>query len=241
MLITIITYESAFVQKFKYPYGSLLSQISNSTNLTDIIICNNVIYQILENGTVQALGNKPSLLGHKQQYQFVNTQLKNVLKLYCYMDLYLWYISNKNELFFETYDYNDKKTVFTQSLKNLYLPTGIPLQNIKQIVGNDLLQFVLTSSAIYVTGTLNVQYIFNGNSTGIEESYLKLPLMLNASNIVDIDLTQSMSYLFIYMTNGDVYALGDNTQGILTVADNICERKVGTNISRVATTILESK
>ncbi|CAL6022229.1 Regulator_of chromosome condensation 1/beta-lactamase-inhibitor protein II [Hexamita inflata] len=234
MLIAIVTYESAFVQKFKYPYGSLLSQISNSSNLIDIVIFKDAIYQLLENGTVQALGNKPSLLGNKQQYQFVNTELKNFLKLYFYKDLYLWYISTKNELFFETYDYNDKKTVFTQSLKNIYLPTGIPLQNIKQIVGNDLLQFVLTSSAIYITGTQNVQYIFNGNSTGLEESYLKLPLILNASNIVSIDLTKSMSYLFIYMNNGDVYALGDNTQGILTVADNKCERKVGTNITRVS-------
>ncbi|CAL6099914.1 Hypothetical_protein [Hexamita inflata] len=36
------------------------------------------------------------------------------------------------------------------------------------------------------------------------------------------------------MNNGDVYALGDNTKGVLTTADSKCERKVGANITRVS-------
>ncbi|CAL5983396.1 Regulator_of chromosome condensation 1/beta-lactamase-inhibitor protein II [Hexamita inflata] len=232
-MIGIITFQSAFVQKFKYPYGTLLTQISNTSNLSDIIICQNVVYQLLQNGTVQALGNKSSLIGENTQYNFVNTNLENVKKLYCYMNFYVWYISTTDELFFEQYDENGL-SIFTQSSENEYLPVGIPVQNIKQIVGNDSLQFVLTSSSIYVTGTLSVQYIYNGDATGIEETYLKLPLVLNASNIESIDLTPSIAYLFVYMNNGDVYALGDNTKGVLTTADSKCERKVGTNITRVS-------
>ncbi|CAL6005900.1 Regulator_of chromosome condensation 1/beta-lactamase-inhibitor protein II [Hexamita inflata] len=114
------------------------------------------------------------------------------------------------------------------------MQTGLPVHNIKQIVGNDSLQFVLTSSSIYIAGTQSVRYIFNGNSTGMNGTFLKLPLVLNASNIESIDLTPSMAYLFVYMNNGDVYALGDNTKGVLTAVDNKCGRKIGSNITRVS-------
>ncbi|CAL5975330.1 Regulator_of chromosome condensation 1/beta-lactamase-inhibitor protein II [Hexamita inflata] len=232
-MIGIITYQSAFVQRFKYPYGTFLTQISNASNLTDIIVCQDVVYQLLQNGTVQGLGYKPSLLSENTQYIFANTNLKNVKKLYCY-NSDLWYISTTNELFFEQYDEVTGLTIFTHSLENIYLPTGIPVQNIKQIVGNDSLQFILTSNSIYVTGTQSVRQIFNGDATGIDDTYLKLPLVLNASNIESIDLTPSMAYLFVYMNNGDVFALGDNTNGVLSTADNMCERKVGSNITRVS-------
>ncbi|CAL6084388.1 Regulator_of chromosome condensation 1/beta-lactamase-inhibitor protein II [Hexamita inflata] len=233
-MIGIVTFQSAFVQRFKYPYGTFLTQISNTSNLTDIIVCQDVVYQLLQNGTVQALGYKPSLLGENTQYIFANTNLKNVKKLYCY-SFDLWYISTTDELFFEQYDEVTGLSIFTNSLENVYLPTGIPVQNIKQIVGNlDSLQFILTSNSIFVTGSQSVRQIFNGDATGIDNAYLKLPLVLNASNIESIDLTPSMAYLFVYMNNGDVFALGDNINGVLTTADNMCERKVGSNITRVS-------
>ncbi|CAL6099946.1 Regulator_of chromosome condensation 1/beta-lactamase-inhibitor protein II [Hexamita inflata] len=232
-MIGIVTFQSAFVQRFKYPYGKFLTQISNDSNLTDIIVCQNVIYQILQNGTIQALGKKSSLLGNRTGYDFVNLNIMNAKKLYCYLDLYLWYITTTDELYLEQYTHNGS-SIFTQSLEDEYVLARIPIHNIKQIVGDSLLQFVLTSSSIYVTGTQSVRYIFSGNYTGIEETYLKLPLILNASNIESIDLTPSMAYLFVYMNNGDVYALGDNTKGVLTTADSKCERKIGTNITRVS-------
>ncbi|CAL5983348.1 Regulator_of chromosome condensation 1/beta-lactamase-inhibitor protein II [Hexamita inflata] len=233
-MIGIITYQSTYIQQFKYPYGTLLTQISNTSNLTDILVCKDVIYQILQNGTVQAIGNNPSILGNKTQYDFVNLNIMNAKKLFCYKDIFLWYISITNELFFEQFDEITGLSIFTQSLADDFMPTGIPIHNIKQIVGNDVLQFVLTSNSIYVTGTQSVRYIFNGDATGIDESYLKLPLVLNASNIESIDLTPSIAYLFVYMNNGDVYALGDNTKGVLTTSDSKCERKVGANITRVS-------
>ncbi|CAL5983374.1 Regulator_of chromosome condensation 1/beta-lactamase-inhibitor protein II [Hexamita inflata] len=217
-MIGIITYQSAFVQSFKY--------------LTDIIVCQDFIYQILQNGTIQALGEKLSLLSNKIGYDFVNLNIKNAKKLYCYLDQYLQYITTTDELYLEQYDRNGS-SIFTQSLEDDYV-LARPIHNIKQIVGDEALQFVLTSSSIYVTGTQSVRYIFNGDATGIDESYLKLPLVLNASNIESIDLTPSIAYLFVYMNNGDVYALGDNTKGVLTTADSKCERKVGTNITRVS-------
>ncbi|CAL6074120.1 Regulator_of chromosome condensation 1/beta-lactamase-inhibitor protein II [Hexamita inflata] len=225
MMILLISFQNAFMQKFSFPNGVNLTQISSANDIIDVVVCDNVVYQKLLNGSVQAKGFKPFLVGNESQF-FVEIKLNNVYQLYCFKDQ-LWFVTTYGQVFQEVTDYLNNVTYFIP-----YSSAGIPTSGVKQIVGDDMLQFVLTDDKILVRGASSVNKIFCGTPVNIATTFLKLPLTLNVSDIQKLSVSRNREYLFVYMNNGDLFTLGDNSNGILGLADQICERKIGINITK---------
>ncbi|CAL6102801.1 Regulator_of chromosome condensation 1/beta-lactamase-inhibitor protein II [Hexamita inflata] len=224
-MFVVVSLQQAFMQQFIFPHGAQLAKISNYSNITDIIVCDDVVYQTLLNGSVLAKGYKPSLLGNTSQYEFTEINITNPKQLYCYKDQ-LWYITSKGEVFKESLDAKNQ-TIYILGITN-----AMPTSGVRQIVGDEILQFVLTIDKILVKGTASVKSIYCDTPVNITTTLIKVPLTLNVSEIERLEITRNRDYLFIYMKNGDIFALGDNTNGILASKDTVCERKIGVNISK---------
>ncbi|CAL5975332.1 Regulator_of chromosome condensation 1/beta-lactamase-inhibitor protein II [Hexamita inflata] len=223
-MIVVASLQQAFMQQYTFPYGAQLTQISNASNITDIIQCDKVVYQALQNGSVQAKGRKPALLGDNFD-DFLEIDVTAPRQLYCYKDQ-LWYVSANGEVYQETLDANGR-TAFQLNTAN-----GMPASGVRQIVGDEVLQFVLTSDKVLVRGTAPVKSIYCGMPVNVATTFNAVPLVLNASEIRKLEISRNRDYLFVHMNSGDLFALGDNKNGILAPFDAVCERKVGANISK---------
>ncbi|CAL6055562.1 Hypothetical_protein [Hexamita inflata] len=85
-MFAVLTLQKAYSYRFDSPYGTMISQISNDTNLLDVITCDNVVYQIAKDGSIWAKGAKRTLFGNKMQYEFVSKNVANAKQLFCYDD-----------------------------------------------------------------------------------------------------------------------------------------------------------
>ncbi|CAL6099966.1 Regulator_of chromosome condensation 1/beta-lactamase-inhibitor protein II [Hexamita inflata] len=223
-MIVISSLQQAFMQQYTFPYGAQLTQISNASNITDILVCSKVVYQTLQNGTLQAKGRKPTLLGDNFD-DFLEIDITAPRQLYCYKDQ-LWYVSANGEVYQETLDANGR-TAFEPNTAS-----GMPASGVRQIVGDEALQFVLTNDKVLVRGTAPVKSIYCGTPVNVATTFNAVPLVLNASEIRKLEISRNRDYLFVHMNSGDLFALGDNKNGILAPFDAVCERKVGANISK---------
>ncbi|CAL6099964.1 Regulator_of chromosome condensation 1/beta-lactamase-inhibitor protein II [Hexamita inflata] len=224
-MIGIMTYQSAFVHQYEYPYGTLMTQISSTSNITDVIDCGEVIYQLLENGTLQAKGTQPSLFGNKAQYDFVDINIYNVTQLYCCYGNKLWYVTTAGQVFQEELT-DDNITIFTH-----YNTDGMPASGVRFIAG-DTTKFALTDSGIMYYGD-ELDGNFCGQTNDFIWEYMNLPTRLIPSEIKKLELSQNNQFLFIYMKNGDVYAIGNNTEGVLAPADTSCQRLIQRDVQNV--------
>ncbi|CAL5983378.1 Regulator_of chromosome condensation 1/beta-lactamase-inhibitor protein II [Hexamita inflata] len=223
-MIVVASLQQAFMQQYTFPYGAQLTQISNASNITDIIQCDKVVYQALQNGSVQAKGRKPALLGDNFD-DFLEIDVTAPRQLYCFKDQ-LWYVSANGEVYQETLDANGRTAFELNTAK------GMPASGVRQIVGEEALQFVLTSDKVLARGTAPVKSIYCGTPVNIASTFNAVPLVLNASEIRKLEISRNRDYLFVHMNSGDLFALGDNKNGILAPFDAVCERKVGSNISK---------
>ncbi|CAL6099942.1 Regulator_of chromosome condensation 1/beta-lactamase-inhibitor protein II [Hexamita inflata] len=223
-MIVISSLQQAFMQQYTFPYGAQLTQISNASNITDILVCSKVVYQALQNGSVQAKGRKPTLLGDNFD-DFLEIDITAPRQLYCYKDQ-LWYVSANGEVYQETLDANGH-TAFEPNTAN-----GMPASGVRQIVGDEALQFVLTNDKVLVRGTAPVKSIYCGTPVNVATTFNAVPLVLNAGEIRKLEISRNRDFLFVHMNSGDLFALGDNKNGILAPLDAVCERKVGANISK---------
>ncbi|CAL6084348.1 Regulator_of chromosome condensation 1/beta-lactamase-inhibitor protein II [Hexamita inflata] len=224
-MIGIMTYQSAFVHQYEYPYGTLMTQISSTSNITEVIDCGEVLYQLLENGTLQAKGTQPSLFGNKAQYDFVDINIYNVTQLYCCYGNKLWYVTTAGQVFQEELT-DDNITIFTH-----YNTDGMPASGVRFIAG-DTTKFALTDSGIMYYG-YKMENIFCGIPNDYIWEYMNLSTKLIPSDIKKLDYSDNFQVLFVYMKNGDVYAVGNNTKGVIAPADTSCQRLLQKGVQNV--------
>ncbi|CAL6084249.1 Regulator_of chromosome condensation 1/beta-lactamase-inhibitor protein II [Hexamita inflata] len=218
----VFTMQSVIMQQFTHPFGAALTQVSSDLNINDVVLCGNVIY-MLSNGSVSAKGSKPALFKSKTQYEFVDIFLSNVRQIYCFQATQLWYITVNGEVFCEETDTNGL-TVFTH-----YISDGMPQSNVKLIVGDYFLQFVLTSTNLLIKGSSTEPFLFCGIQNSGNQ-YINVPLKISTSNINKLQLSKERDFLFVYLNNGEVFALGNNTMETVAPYDNTCQRQIGVNI-----------
>ncbi|CAL6046293.1 Regulator_of chromosome condensation 1/beta-lactamase-inhibitor protein II [Hexamita inflata] len=146
-MLFVLVYQSSYNVQFTFPYGIKLVQTSENANITDSVLCNLVLYQLLSNGTVQARGRKDKMFQNIKEYEFVNVDIiVNASQLYCYMNQTLWYVTKSGEVYVESTNQNNH-TVF-----NHYITDQMPQTGIKQIIGDKFAQFVLTNDGLYFKG-----------------------------------------------------------------------------------------
>ncbi|CAL6000869.1 Regulator_of chromosome condensation 1/beta-lactamase-inhibitor protein II [Hexamita inflata] len=157
----------------------------------------------------------------------------NTCKIFCYNDYDLWFVTQSGLL------YHQETSLFQYTAFARYTLDKLPHNGIVQIAGTSNLMFVLTDNQILVragstTNANNAKNLFcNQVPSNLPHDYVQLQFNHNIKDIDYIDPSRNHDYLFIHMKNGDVYARGANTRGIIASVDNQCERLIGSNISSI--------
>ncbi|CAL5986940.1 Hypothetical_protein [Hexamita inflata] len=199
----------------------LQQQVLNVVQISDknasIIQCGNVTYQIADNGSVSAYGQKPSLFHNQLQLNYIYIQIDDVRQLYCDIALnQLWYITKQGTLYQEALGPNGQ-TVFYQ-----YSESNVPITGVLQMTGNFNVKYLLTTAGLFVRGSCNPFYMLCGqNYPNLYTYFVKVvidPILINDIGHIEFDVGMGR-FLFIYMKNQTIYTLG-STNGILASSDS---------------------
>ncbi|CAL5975334.1 Regulator_of chromosome condensation 1/beta-lactamase-inhibitor protein II [Hexamita inflata] len=107
----------------------------------------------------------------------------------------------------------------------------MPASGVRFIAG-DTTKFALTDNGIMYYGD-ELDGYFCGQTNNFIWQYMNLPTKLISSEINKLELSKNNQYLFIYMKNGDLYAIGNNTNGVLAPADTSCQRLLQKDVQNV--------
>ncbi|CAL6055033.1 Hypothetical_protein [Hexamita inflata] len=221
--------------------GILLGNYSK-LNSSTLINCDQAFYQLCNNKTILVKGTKQGLI-NDDTTDFQNTNITNVAQLICYRSpiapylMIFGYITNNNQTFIEdTIVDNQLKFKETQDIPKDVMYTVDTHTQYTQIH----LTFALTKSGIYAIG--QCESLLCGAKD--EGKTLNSFTLLQLDNSIQLNIKKisfkyynlpgnykNINILLIYLNNGDLYALGDNTDGFLPPAvDQNDIRKIGSNI-----------
>ncbi|CAL6029961.1 Hypothetical_protein [Hexamita inflata] len=211
--------------------GIITGQLT-SANTKDFSVFYNSKLYIAENGTIMGKGIYNGLLDRDARYEYVSTGIDNVVQLARNSpDGKIVYVTTFGRVYEETTVVKGK----LQFQEMAFMPEGV----IKIIFINSL-TYVLTKKGIYTIGTC-VNYLcatYDYQTTQINYTILPIDQFIQ-NNIKTIEYYEfsdlSQQYLFIYLNNGDVWALGNNTNGYLPAPypDKGVIRKVGNGIRNI--------
>ncbi|CAL6004204.1 Hypothetical_protein [Hexamita inflata] len=223
--------------------GLMLTKLS-TTNVTDFIICNTIYYQIALNGTLMGKGQKTGFLDYKASLDFSSTNIQDAIQLICFINANgspkLGYVSKTGEVKIED-------AVIKGQLTFINVPTP---PGVKQVVTtSDNLNYVLTEQGIFAIGQCK-NYLCGSKIDQVFTEYTQISLdQQTHKNIRTIQYYNNnriqQKFLFIYLNNQDVLALGNNNLGILPsvsypdyeiirhIGTGIKNPQIGYNVSRV--------
>ncbi|CAL5982960.1 Regulator_of chromosome condensation 1/beta-lactamase-inhibitor protein II [Hexamita inflata] len=192
----------------------------------DFVECGKFVYAVLSNGSLVARGENEEIFGVKYQLQFKYLNIDNVRSLYCEHEL-LAYLANDGNLYIQVQQVKFKFEKYTSH--------SIPAY-IKQMSVDDQL-LLLTTNGIYIKGRCGDSHFCGQLLPGEYNEYTQLILdNIDVTQIVRIEYEDEFNrFIFIYMKNGDVYALGANNDGILPLiaADSAYQRLVGNGYQKI--------
>ncbi|CAL6092271.1 Regulator_of chromosome condensation 1/beta-lactamase-inhibitor protein II [Hexamita inflata] len=223
------------IASFNSVSGVSLAQASTDKVL-DIVSCQSAMYQIAENGTILAKGSKKGLLDHTAFFSYLSLSINNVIQVICLKNK-MGYVIKTGAAYLEGPLVQGKLT-FVQIPS---APAGI-----LKIVTNGDITFALTKAGIYAVGECR-SYLCGTTAESDPVVYTLVPIApVLPADIKTISLDK---FLFIYMNNGDVYALGENEGGVLPAAaypdlgvirrvgNGIKNLQLGWNVSRAETSL----
>ncbi|CAL6030781.1 Regulator_of chromosome condensation 1/beta-lactamase-inhibitor protein II [Hexamita inflata] len=191
----------------------------------DFVECGKLVYAILSNGSLVARGESEVLFSAKYQIQFKYINIDNTRYLYCESDL-LTYLANDGNLYSQVQNQFKFEKVISYNI-----PT-----NIKQMAFDDQ-QLLLTTNGIYIKGDCGDSHFCGQLGLGEYDYYTQLILdNIDATQILKLEYEDELNrFIFIYMKNGDVYALGTNDDGVLPLiaADSVYQRLVGNGYQKI--------
>ncbi|CAL6113729.1 Hypothetical_protein [Hexamita inflata] len=203
--------------------GLMTGQLSNDSVL-DTVKCSSAVYQLLQNQSVMAKGTKSGLLTNVVQFEFFYTGLDNIVQLICF-NAQIWFLTAAGNILRENTVVSGKLTYVAD----------LSVLNVKQITAFNTLMIILAGDGLYAKGPCASKFCIQD---GLFAAFTKitLPPAIALTDILNVQLDQNASYLYIYMQNGDVYATGDNTNKVLPAAaypDTDAVRLIGTGIKNV--------
>ncbi|CAL6059162.1 Regulator_of chromosome condensation 1/beta-lactamase-inhibitor protein II [Hexamita inflata] len=193
----------------------------------DFVECGKFVYAVLSNGSLVARGENEEIFGVKYQLQFKYLNIDNVRSLYCEHEL-LAYLANDGNLYLQVQYVQFKFEKFTSHSIPAYIKQ-------MHLVADQLL--LLTANGIYIKGRCGDSHFCGQLPTGEYNEFSQLILdNIDVTQIVRIEYEDEFNrFIFIYMKNGDVYALGSNNDGILPLiaADSAYQRLVGNGYQKI--------
>ncbi|CAL6055514.1 Hypothetical_protein [Hexamita inflata] len=220
MFVIIPVLNSVFIPQMQ-SHNLHLTSVSQD-NVSQVTVCANTVFQVHSNSSLMARGMNKYLFKNKEQLDFVYIHIDGVSQLYCNVDDQRLYLVFQN------------KSMFAETPTSTF---ELVLENVLQISGFFGITFVLTTSQLLVKGNCDSSRICGITPTGTYDVFTPIVLQeIDVQNIERIDFeTQWSKFLFIYMKNGDSFALGDNAQNILPVKKliNSYQFLIGSNIKQV--------
>ncbi|CAL6049270.1 Regulator_of chromosome condensation 1/beta-lactamase-inhibitor protein II [Hexamita inflata] len=230
-MIIIISLQNVIYPKLQQRVGLTVGELSQDSNILDIISCDSVIYQIAQNRSLMAKGQKQSLFHKETQLEFVYFGFDGALQLFCTHDSKLLVITKDGFVYTEKLDSRGWIS---------FIKSDDPLLvDVLQITGGWGVQVVLTKSKLLVSGICSSDSkVCDKTAPGFYQTFTELQTDISASNIKRIEWDKSSGrFVYVYLYNGDVYALGANEDGALPSQNNpdtASSRLIGTGITKVA-------
>ncbi|CAL6011902.1 Regulator_of chromosome condensation 1/beta-lactamase-inhibitor protein II [Hexamita inflata] len=209
--------------------GTMYSQIT-SQNITDLITCRMANFILTDNGTIMGKGTYKGFLDYSAEFQFINTDIHDVIQIMCTQDKF-GYVTKSGKAYLEGSMVQGRITF------NQY--TAVMPEDVIKILSLGSLTYILTKNGIYAKGDC-VNYLCASTNIEYFSDFTRLPIdEIIQNNIKTISFYShsfvQQQYLFIYLNNGDVWALGNNTNGYLPAPypDKGVIRKVGNGIRNI--------
>ncbi|CAL6018642.1 Regulator_of chromosome condensation 1/beta-lactamase-inhibitor protein II [Hexamita inflata] len=181
------------------PEASFVSYQYSKDDVLDLVECDQNVYQVMKDGTVQMRGMKYGLL-NKESFEFVKLDISSVSRVFCVKNNFFWYLTKSGQLMAED-DVENGKLKFA-----LFAEHVLDVQSRKNTI------FILTTEGLFVEGDCS-DFI-----CGVEDT--------DSENLIQIDFTTQFTSpivsfrlhdqsdndgtinLFLYLENGDVYLTG---------------------------------
>ncbi|CAL6096744.1 Regulator_of chromosome condensation 1/beta-lactamase-inhibitor protein II [Hexamita inflata] len=207
-------------------------QIQLNYTSTDYVKCDNAFYQISQNGRLMAKGYRKGLLDTSSILDFVNTNILDVVQVFCMKNPDQSYGVPSHIFGYVTKTGEVKRE--GQLILNQLTFEDIPSmpKNIQKIVVAEDIIFALTNDGLYAMGQCWA-YLCGDK----DDKELTSFTIVQITPVLpkDIKSIYFNMFIFIHTNNGDVFAGGDNQMEMLpadSYPDVSVIRKVGTGVRR---------
>ncbi|CAL6028763.1 Regulator_of chromosome condensation 1/beta-lactamase-inhibitor protein II [Hexamita inflata] len=214
-----------FTQVIELSYTSdkqIQLNYTSTHNVTDYVKCESAFYQISQNGRLMAKGYKKGLLDTSSILDFVNTNILDVVQVFC-MRNPDQSSGGPSHLFGYVTKTGEVKREGQLTLNQLTFE-DIPSmpKNVKKIVIAEDIILALTNDGLYAMGQC-WGYLCGDKDDKELTQFTVVPITPVLPK--DIKSIYFNMFIFIHTNNGDVFAVGDNQMEMLP-ADNYPDESV---------------
>ncbi|CAL5992401.1 Regulator_of chromosome condensation 1/beta-lactamase-inhibitor protein II [Hexamita inflata] len=213
----IFAFVFAKVKMIQQSTDSLLSYEYTKDNVLDLVQCNQNVYQVMLDGSLQVKGIKYGLQ-NQDSVNFVKTDITSVSRVFCVQDIFCYL--TKSGHFMAEDGIDAGKLKFKQMLT----------QQVIDVSSTPDIVVALTTEGLFIQGDCQNPRCGIADSNFI--ALTKVTFSEFTSKIVAFRIDESANNIFLYLENGDVYLTGEsNNYPIPQDAARI--RKIGNGIKSV--------
>ncbi|CAL6070578.1 Regulator_of chromosome condensation 1/beta-lactamase-inhibitor protein II [Hexamita inflata] len=213
----IFAFVFAKVQTLELQTNSLVTYEYTENDVSDLVICSSIAYQVMPDGSLQVKGMKYGLQ-NEESINFIKTDVSSVSRVFCIQDT-IWYLTKAGQLMAED-GVELGKLKFKQVLTQHVLDVGSTFD----------MDVVLTTEGLFIRGDCQDPKCGIANQTF--DTFTMVSFSQFTQKITSIRVEQSLRNIFLYLENGDVYLTG-YTLSFPIAPDQDRIRKIGSGIKSV--------